>query len=78
MKLMEARVVKCDDEMVVFDDLGSSSSSPDIAPHGQIFPTPYTLFPDPIITLLKDLLIIIACIAYSGGDLARLGKMCGR
>ena len=45
MKLMEVRVVKCDDEMVVFDDLWSSSSSPDIAPHGQIFPTPYAFFP---------------------------------
>ena len=47
MKLMEARVMKCDDEMVVFDDLGSSSNSPDIAPYGQIFPTPYAFFPLP-------------------------------
>ena len=78
MKLMEVRAVKCDDEMVVFDDLGSSSSSSDIAPHGQIFPTPYTLFLDPIITLLKDILIIIAYIVCSSGDWARLDKMCGR
>ena len=70
--------VKCDDEMVMFEDLGSSLSSPDITPHDKIFSIPYTLFLDPIITLLKYLLIIIACIIYSGGDLARLGKMYGR
>ena len=77
MRFIDVRVVECDDEWV-FVDLESSSSSPDIASHGQIFPTPYTLFLDPIITILKDLLIIITCIVCSGGDLARLGKLYGR
>ena len=34
MRFIEVKAVKCDDELVVLDDLGSSSSSPDIAPHG--------------------------------------------
>ena len=27
MRFMEVKTIKCDDELVVFDDLGSSSSS---------------------------------------------------